>query len=326
MIAILQSIRAVTAASLGFTLAYYLNWPQGYWIVLIAMLLSQVQVDDILLRNLLFVFICGISLVLNVYIANDITMNDVLLPLYLFLTTFASVYIGFLKSKFFLAAFIINIVGIISAGIPVSDEFLFFRVEGVLLGVVVGIVITILFVPTSQRSLIRQQFIETLMNMNELQKKTFFVYFKRDYTQKHFLYEKELHQLREKVLISLQRITQQQVGFDTLQHLFEITVTLGELRYRVKDSATFEVCEKEFQSVSDNMSRIFQQLIKKIRGKKIVDLSLEQFALAIESVETIYRSTLQVVSKEPLIFLIFIQDLFAMYDEFNSLSDKIEKI
>lgn len=318
MIALLQTLRALTAAVLSFTLVYYFDLPQGYWLILIAMLLSQVQINAVLLRNLLLVLFCGVGIVLHVTVANVLARHAILLPLYLCVTTCGLVYVGLLKTEFFRGVFIIILAGIVSAGVPVANELMLLRAEAVLWGVVVSIILLILFFP---RNLVKQQYIDTLENLNQLQKKTFLIYGKRDYKQKHFVYEKELHQLREKVLIDLQ-LEQQ----DTLQSMFEITITLGELRYRVEDVATFEVCEKEFKRVSEMMSFVLHNLIKKLRGKKIPDIGLEQFATAIESVEAIYRSTLQVVSKEPMVFLVFIQNLFALYDAFNAFSDEVEKI
>ncbi len=46
---------------------------------------------------------------------------------------------------------------------------------------------------------------------------------------------------------------------------------------------------------------------------------LEAFQAAIKKFEELYQSMLQTISKEPLVLLLFLQDLYALKEEFESL-------
>lgn len=203
----------------------------------------------------------------------------------------------------------------------------------IVVAAVIGICVASFFYhPLIARKKICLQIKAILQGLNELQKKTFLLYLRRDFSENYFANEKQFHELRAVVLIHLQKM-QSLIGkskrlsvwknsYDQLEHLFEIIISLGLLRYRIKDPATFEVCEKELQSISVNMA---DALVSLSRGLS-TEFSLSALDMAIVGFEEIYRSALQVVSKEPLIFLIFIQDLRAAYEELTILATEIEKI
>lgn len=139
-----------------------------------------------------------------------------------------------------------------------------------------------------------------LKQLDELQKKIFAIYLNRDYFEKTYSYEKSLHEFRLKIITSLLKLAN---ANDYHNELFELVMDLGNLRYRILDHATFKICEKELIALSENLSLL-------LNGK------ISQFKESIVAFEKIYQTTLQVVIKNPIVFLIFIENLSAIEDLF----------
>lgn len=167
-----------------------------------------------------------------------------------------------------------------------------------------------------------------LNQLDQLQKKIFSIYLKRDYAEKMYLYEKDLHALRLKIFASMLKIHDPK---EDLNHLFEIITALGNLRYRINDHTTFEVCEKELAELSKSISEILQSKRHSERSTAIQtptvpelhDLARpdkSQLLTNIEAFEKIYATALQVVTKNPIFFLIFIQNLFALQEVIDKLN------
>lgn len=338
MTAVQYSIRILIAICGAFFLAQYLQWSQGYWLVLSAVLLMQIRIDNFFWKNSWVLLLSGILMAVNVCLANGFASIHYLLPFYLFLTTLVTVCFSLIKTEYFLSAFFVNLVGIIAAGMPVSGAVLWARVECVFFGILLALLVGCLCWPPRLYPDLKQQLRNCFSNLDELQKKLFFIYLKRDYAEQHFFYERDLHQQRELIFFdmkkmneALEKLAPAQANnwrdcFDHLNHLFDIIIALGNLRYRIQDQATFEVCEKELALVSIYISKGLDNLTKQLKSKKAVEFNLDGFVLAIRAVEEIYRSTLQVVSKDPLVFLLFIQNLYAVQEELNSLANDVEKL
>ncbi len=100
---------------------------------------------------------------------------------------------------------------------------------------------------------------------------------------------------------------------DQLSRIHEIILSLGNLRFRIKDRSTFEICANEVKAISQALN----SLLHKIAKQKESSADFKELTLAIQGFESIYQNTLQVVAADPLAFLFFIQDLFALQNELN---------
>lgn len=144
---------------------------------------------------------------------------------------------------------------------------------------------------------------KNLSYLEPFQKKIFVIYLNRDYIEQHYVYEKFFAETRLKIFSKLLKINS--IPCDSV---FEIITALGNLRYRLQDFSILEVCEKELKSLSDNISVLLSQ-------KNISNSDFENLLTSIHSFESIFRRTLQVVCREPLDFLIFIQNLYDLHAE-----------
>lgn len=155
--------------------------------------------------------------------------------------------------------------------------------------------------------------------LDDIQKLFFTMYLKRDYQENGFQYEKKLYFLVQRYFCILDR--QQSYSSDDAEIfikkiislfniLFEQIITLGNLRYQVQDFSTFEVCSSELLAISENISLMIRSIINNIFvGDKKEKISFDGFSASLESFKQVYEGTLRVVSKDPVVFLIFIKTL-----------------
>lgn len=145
---------------------------------------------------------------------------------------------------------------------------------------------------------------------DDLQKLFFVIFINQDYPEHRFKYEKKIHAQLVKLLQA--KMVLEKWNKNSGYNLFiEKILSMGSLRYRIQDHATFEVCQKELKAISEKMSASIYQPNQ---------INLVELKQAIKSFKKIYRNTLTVVSKEPIYFLVFIEQLLEIYD---SLKEKL---
>ena len=171
---------------------------------------------------------------------------------------------------------------------------------------------------------IRKSFSDCLKALANYQRLLFFAYLKKDYLTKRIQYEKKLFKARMQLLKVFQAARKfkkdslEEVVFLKIEHLAEIIFSLHQLRLRVDDYSVFIFCAPEMARLQQVITQLLlkaSQCILKSHQWIAADILLDQ----IHAFEAIYNKTLQVISKEPIIFLFFIQDLYAFYDELLSL-------
>lgn len=131
-----------------------------------------------------------------------------------------------------------------------------------------------------------------------------------------------------------------------LKSLYELILSLSQLRYREKDTTLFSVCEKEISVIQDEIQMLFQLMKARYCGRfsfyfllgllprrwfglsslnenspqddtPVVDLS--SLKEKIELFEENYRHVLQISAKDPLAYVYFINELYAFGDVVESI-------
>ena len=164
----------------------------------------------------------------------------------------------------------------------------------------------------------------------QLQHAYFACYLKRDYLSRQSSYEKILYQKRSLLLGKIEHarallkkkreVTRKwAVIFSKIEHLSEIIFSLNQLRFRVSGYAIFEVCVAEMQALEKTSMVALKNLAQCILWNKRVASPLELLD-KVHAFEAISHRTLQIASPEPIIFLFFIQDLYALYDGISELA------
>lgn len=157
-----------------------------------------------------------------------------------------------------------------------------------------------------------------LHSLNELQHLIFSCYIERDYFSKKYEYEEQIHQVKIQLFNHMKNIRLMNSNPDylsLLENLYEIIFSLNTFKLRVTDHSTFEVCENEL--------KVCMQCISNILKETEPTFNLNQLSSAIDNFEELYRSTLQVVSYEPIIFLYFVQNMMALRDALQVLIEDV---
>ena len=117
--------------------------------------------------------------------------------------------------------------------------------------------------------------------------------------------EKKIHQQRIRVAKVIQKRLE-------LMPIVDIIFSLNQLRHRVTDVSIYEICARELKEIEKTSINFL------LKG----ELFSEIFLKKIHEFEAIYNNTLRVVAPDPMIFLFFIQDLYAFHEQVEQLYDQ----
>lgn len=311
MIAVIQSIRALVVTGLAFLSSYVIGWQAAGWIVFIAILFIQLKPTLFFWRDCVGMLALSILLTMSVSVVFYIENHFFWLACFLSLVTLLSVYLNYSKSTLFVI--VIPIISMISVMLP---PFLFVRASYIFVGVGLALITKLTIMPPNRLRESRREQAVYLNSLNEYQKYLFWLYVSRNYTKNHFFYEKQLHIQRVKAMNCLENFRMLEVkNIDAFEKLFEVMLSLGDMRYRIKDFSIFEMSEKELISISNALSILLKQI--EINSKSSVDFSTLE--TAIELLEDLNRNTLQIAVADPLAFTIFIQYLRSLIIELKQI-------
>lgn len=176
---------------------------------------------------------------------------------------------------------------------------------------------------------LKKAFQACFYQMAELQQILFYFYLNKKYQLNISFFEKKLFIKKQVFFRSLARCrsllytdVEKQLFFN-IEHLSDILFSLHLLRYRVQDPALYEMGMLELKALYRDIFKILNEF-----AKNNSSFSLENFETHIHAFETIAHRTLCVVIKDAMVFLFFIQDLYAIYDAMQMigvLNDKNSK-
>lgn len=149
-----------------------------------------------------------------------------------------------------------------------------------------------------------------LKALDALQKIFFSCYLQRDYAENYFEYEKLIHEESDRFLHPDNRFLM----------LYEIILCLGALRYRTKEYSLLEPLQTEFSAITGAITSCLKQLRLAIKKNKAISIDLTQLLSGIQALENLYQHVLQVLAKDPIVFLFFIYDLYALHDQLEKLN------
>lgn len=172
-----------------------------------------------------------------------------------------------------------------------------------------------------------------LYALMRLQQAYFACYHPQKYLSKQLDAEKIIYQKRSrwlrhilktrKLLARMKSVSAEwQIIFSNIDHLSEIIFSLHQLRFRVHDPAIYQICSYEMEALNKATTQAFKDAATILLWNKnaIPPITLLE---SIHSFEAISNRVLKVASPEPIVFLFFIQDLYALNDEINKLYEKI---
>jgi len=325
----MRGTQMLLAGGTALFLGQYFHLVHLAWLFLVTLFIVQLHLNARWTLNLLLMLSMGLLITLHVCLARSLTPHFVGLALYLSFTTGFSFYIGLNKPTYFASLFLVNLFGIVSCG---TTGNVLEIAHALLFGTAVAIFIRLVCYPQSIAARLSQTLTEFLQSLDQIQQKIFLIYSQRDYLLQHLRYEKKLHQQREVIFgvmehfryfIKQLKAEKQERWLHYLTHLenlFELIIALGNLRYRIKDHSTFEVGEKEFKGISTALSEILLRLSQFASQKKGCPLDLTALVAQTHSFEELNQAALQMLVPDPVVFLIFIQNLRAITQELTYLA------
>jgi hypothetical protein len=151
-----------------------------------------------------------------------------------------------------------------------------------------------------------------LHGLNQLQQMILLCYIRRDYAEQKYHYEQMLQQWRVRYFRLLKQlrwlaVEPQQPLLDDLTHAYEVVFALTALLYRVTDHNIFTVCEREFRHITLALTRTFDHLYQG-------EFDPRPLSAAAQGFESLYQSTLRIMSNDPVVFLFYFQNILALGD------------
>lgn len=170
-----------------------------------------------------------------------------------------------------------------------------------------------------------------LRALANLQQAFFVHYVQQDYIKNQLYYQRQLN-LKSKqffrIIVKTHSLIESSSDywdiFCKINHLSEIVFSLNQLRFRVNDYSTFKICAQELSGIAEYSIFIFLQLSTLLFKKNNVDIA--KLVEKIHDFEGIYNRALQIVSVDPFVFMFFIQDAYALYDEMQALHQAILRV
>jgi hypothetical protein len=327
-----QSLRLILAAIITLSLSEYFHYPESYWMVISALLALHVSSNP-LLRHKDF-FLLSVALLAGAMAASSSLIMPYVfgLAIYLLVTTFCTVNVGLWWPAFWAAAFVANLLTNISSGFGVDMQQTLQRFLFIVAGFFIAIILQILFFPNRLRNDCKLVLTQCLQQLSELNQAIFDCYLAADYPDKQFQYEKRLHQKRRDVSYEIS-IARQLIGkmkkseklsllpvFCSIEQIYEIILSMGLLDYRIEDRSTFELAYKEFLEIANHIDAQLRAIKIQLLKNKSSAINSETLKEAIYQFEDISRATFDVAAKDPMVFLLFIQDMYALNECMEKLS------
>lgn len=147
-----------------------------------------------------------------------------------------------------------------------------------------------------------------LIALSDLNDAIFVCYLAKDYKENYFSYEENIQKESCCFLKKIQQVRSKNINFeiiDALECLYAISLSFANLLNRIDDHSTFEIVNKDFSAIAPMISLMLNTV-----SDEIVLLTEPLYEL-----EEVYQSALQVVVPDPLVFLIFIHDLYAFNEK-----------
>lgn len=272
------------------------------------------------LQRFVSVAIVAILSAISIKICGNLALSfagyNHLLPIYVLVVVLLCTYLGY--KHYFSAAFAISIITIMSAMVPVTPTFVGDNITAVIMAWISFLVVQLFTMLGYGKFQYRQTSNKCFYHLRELNKEIFACFLTSDYQQQLYLHEHRIHEQKRRIFTYLQRLKQMTLPLaikesKSIEKILDLTFDYSQLRHRVKDASTFELCAKELTGIMAAIDNIYTKLLK--NSKKQDGLVI--FAAKLEQFEANYQQVLQVAARDPLDFMLFLQSLKLLHNELS---------
>lgn len=309
----------------------FLDYSQKYWLVSSAFLFSLIFRGDSFFERLIILSLTGLIAAAVIFVAGFIPVFS-LEAIYLCVVTICLLLFSQRYPNYLISTLFINVFVIIAVCTSVSLSENIARAVFILCGTAIVMIAQCIFQYHFKRNAITSWLIISLQQLKWLSVEIFACYTQEEYVDNLYLFERRLHLQKIKVMQSLNNfhaavrcldrasrqaedilkkpIAHQQLNeqLQMLSQIYDLMLSLAKLRWRVTDFTIFRVCDNEMRGIENALNQIFLMLARKIKNQRI-QVESYPLAQAINRFEETYQHVIQVTAREPLVFLLFINDL-----------------
>lgn len=225
---------------------------------------------------------------------------------YAFIVIVLCTYLG--QFQYFLAAFTVSIFTLLAATMGDTAQIASEHISGIFIAWYSYLLVLLITTIGFKNFQYRQAYSRFFYHLRQLNKEVFACFLNAEYQQQLYLYEHRLHEQKRQVFTWLQRLKQlitpiaimESKQFETI---LDLTLDYSQLRSRINDPATFELCAKELTGLMLAIDNIYTELMK---NKKKPE-TLNYLNAKIEQFEVNYQQILQVAARDPIDFMLFLQ-------------------
>ena len=261
----------------------------------------------------------GIAILFSLIIARGTASWLPLHAFYLFVLTTTTTYFGLKYTQYFIYFFSITLITMILNGAHLTWQH---EVHFIVCGgaIAVGLVfLQWLLIPGFRVRAVRSCRIKTLHALDGMSQALFVCLTNTDYKEDLYVFERRIHVQKTKYFSRVYRLIRlKNCHSEHLPEvrLFNLLMECAQLRRRVSDHTIFSLCRNELLAIAKAMSQIFCNMKWVIQQKSEV-IDTEILNEQINQLENLFYSVINVASREPLAFLLFIAGLHAFCEEAN---------
>jgi len=157
----------------------------------------------------------------------------------------------------------------------------------------------------------------TLARLNKL----FFQYYASEKSEVELsAHLKKMNQTRRrffKIITKTRRLTLSSPYSNVLrllENIYELVFSLHLFRFRMKDFNLFSICARELLAIEQASTKILLNIAMGIFYRKKLQTT-DHFFETIQALESLFQHTLKVIVPQPVVFIIFIHDLYTLQEK-----------
>lgn len=299
-----------------------LNDKEAYWLVWIAVLLTLNITGDSFWQRTVTIFITGLLtavLVITVGRYANFYITCLVSTIVIFILSLISQY----YPRYFVSVFIISLLILISVSFPVNWQQLNLRYNYLILGALITVMVHFIFLTNYYTNELNYAFIQCLTQLRDLNKEIFATLLEPHYKTQLYLFERRLHMQKNnyirwidrlRVMSCLNKAKNKTKNFKwdqyhhQLNNLYDVLLDYSQLRYRLSDYSTLELCRSEMTALFVATDTLFYSLTDKALSEEIPNF-LQALNEQIKRFEENFLHVLQVSAADPMVFLLFIASI-----------------
>lgn len=314
----------------AFAFYFIAQGEERYWLIWSCLLFSLIAVGKNFADRLCILVVAGIGFALEVLLFSLLVKSKWLAPTAIFLITFASLFLTERFWQYFYIFFLANLFAVLAVSIPTQLSGSLDRSLFVSIGILISLFFQAIFRWQFIDERVRHSIVDTLRYFKWLTNDVFACFLQPAYTENIYLFESRIHKQKIRSMKCLNQLNEAtkavknrhdstiktRLFLEMFNRIFILIQDLSQLRRRVSDHTIFDVCRDELVHVNDDITRIFTKLAQQIHAQNdVLETSIDLLGQHIEQLEAVYTSALQVIAREPLVFLLFIASLKSLHKE-----------